>query len=326
MSFFIKNGRHFFTKCLPTGLYRLDSLQDKLDDLFLDTGHAGLRLDAVVHGLKAVTAGDGIHQAGVATGLGELVKQLFRVAGQHVIVAGACNQLPYYFGGLSGTKWNGYFYMSYPNYHVITCECRTGYFQPGKTYLYGLDCTGFTRHVFKACGREPHPPLSEILNNWDQRQYHLFDNREGFEAPPYQELKNSLQEGDLLVVKHENSESRHVMMYIGTLRDYGYNTTDESELAKWLDYPLVIHCGLSPFFGERFQQIIDENPDLYEGCTTTDGGVAVSIVGVNPEDAPVHEHVQNTDYDWFVMNDGGYVLSVVNLSDVKYYAWYRSER
>ena len=234
--------------------------------------------------------------------------------------------IPYYFGGLSGTKWNGYFYMSYPNYHVITCECRTGYFQPGKTYLYGLDCTGFTRHVFKACGREPHPPLSEILNNWDQRQYHLFDNREGFEAPPYQELKNSLQEGDLLVIKHENSESRHVMMYIGTLRDYGYNTTDESELAKWLDYPLVIHCGLSPFFGERFQQIIDENPDLYEGCTTTDGGVAVSIVGVNPEDAPVHEHVQNTDYDWFVMNDGGYVLSVVNLSDVKYYAWYRSER
>jgi len=234
--------------------------------------------------------------------------------------------IPYYFGGLSGTKWNGYFYMSYPNYHVITCECRTGYFQPGKTYLYGLDCTGFTRHVFKACGREPHPPLSEILNNWDQRQYHLFDNREGFEAPPYQELKNTLQEGDLLVIKHENSESRHVMMYIGTLRDYGYNTTDEPELAKWLDYPLVIHCGLSPFFGERFQQIIDENPDLYEGCTTTDGGVAVSIVGVNPEDAPVHEHVQNTDYDWFVMNDGGYVLSVVNLSDVKYYAWYRSER
>ena len=115
-------------------------------------------------------------------------------------------------------------------------------------------------------------------------------------------------------------------MYIGTLRDYGYNTQNEPALARWLDYPLVIHCGLSPFFGERFQQIIDENPDLYEGCTTTDGGVAISIVGVNPEDAPVHEHVQKTDYDWFVMNDGGYVLSVVNLSDVKTYAWYRAER
>ena len=232
--------------------------------------------------------------------------------------------VPYYFGGLSGTKWNGYFYMSYPNYHVITCETKTGYFQRGKTYLYGLDCTGFTRHVFKACGREPHPPLSEILNNWDQRAFHLFDSREGFEAPPYPELKNTLQEGDLLVIKHENSETRHVMMYIGTLRDYGYNTQNEPELARWLDYPLVIHCGLSPFFGERFQQIIDENPDLYEGCTTTDGGVAISIVGVNPEDAPVHEHVQKTDYDWFVMNDGGYVLSVVNLSDVKTYAWYRN--
>ena len=116
------------------------------------------------------------------------------------------------------------------------------------------------------------------------------------------------------------------MIYIGTLRDFGYTAEEEPSLAEWLDYPLVIHCGLSPFYGERFQQIIDENPDKYEGCTTTDGGVAVSIVGVNPEDAPVHEHVQNTDYDWFVMNDGGYVLSVVNLSDVKYYAWYRAER
>ena len=234
------------------------------------------------------------------------------------------NGVPYYFGGLSGTKWNGYFYMSYPDYHVITCESKSGYFQRGKMYLYGLDCTGFTRHVYKACGMEPHPPLSDILINWDQRQYHLFDNREGFEAPPYQELKNTLQEGDLLIIKHENTDSRHVMMYIGTLRDYGYNTEDEPELAKWLDYPLVIHCGLSPFYGERFQQIIDENPDKYEGCTTMDGGVAVSILGPKPEDAPVHEHVQRTDYDWFVMNDGGYVLSVVNMSDVKYYAWYRN--
>ena len=85
----------------------------------------------------------------------------------------------------------------------------------------------------------------------------------------------------------------------------------------------MIHCGLSPFYGERFQQLIDRYPEKYGMCTTTDGGVAVSILGPAPADAPEHGHVQNTDYDWFTMNDGGYQLTVINMTDVKYYCWYR---
>ena len=80
---------------------------------------------------------------------------------------------------------------------------------------------------------------------------------------------------------------------------------------------------MSPFYGERFQKLIDENPERYGKATTTDGGVAVSIIGVEPDQAPEHGHVQNADYDWFTMKDGGYILSVVNMEDVKYYAWYR---
>ncbi|MBR3333203.1 MAG: C40 family peptidase [Clostridia bacterium] len=231
--------------------------------------------------------------------------------------------VPYYYGGLSGSKGNGWFYMAYPDYFIKMCEHGSGYFKVGERYFYGLDCIGFTRHVYKACGLPAHPSLADIMTQWEQKQYHVYDSRKGHEAPPYDQLKNTLRVGDLLVVKHEDSKSRHVMMYIGTLRSFGYTAEEEPALASWLDWPLVIHCGLSPFYGERFQKLIDEYPDKYGKATTTDGGVAISLLGPKPENAPEHGHVQNTDYAWFTMNDGGYQLTVVNLTDVKYYAWYR---
>ena len=231
--------------------------------------------------------------------------------------------VPYYFGGLSGSKGNGWFYLSYPDYHIHICKGNSDYFRAGKLYFYGLDCSGFTRHVYRACGIEQHPSLSDIMLRWDLRPHHVYDDREGFRAPPYNQLKDTLQVGDLLVIRHEKSKYRHVMMYIGTLRDFGYTAEEEPALEAYLDYPLVIHCGLSPFYGERFQKLIDENPEKYGKATTTDGGVAVSIVGPKAEDAPEHGHVQNTDYAWFRMNDGGYQLTVIDMSDVRRYCWYR---
>ena len=209
--------------------------------------------------------------------------------------------VPYFYGGLSGAKGNGWFYMAYPDYFIKKCESGSDYFQVGKYYFYGLDCTGFTRHVYKACGKPAHPGLNDMMNQWEQRRYHVYDHRKGSEAPPAGQLKDTLQIGDLFLVKHEKTKSRHIMMYIGTLRDFGYTAEEEPSLADWLDYPLVIHCGNSPFYGKRL----------------------VSILGPKPEDAPKHKHVQKTDYSWFPMNDGGYQLTVVNMSDVKYYCWYR---
>ena len=232
--------------------------------------------------------------------------------------------VPYFFGGLTGSKGNGWFYLAYPDYFVKICTSESGYFKPGKLYFYGLDCTGFTKHVYKACGMQPHPSLSKIMTAWwELRNNLVYDYRKGHETPPYDQLKDTLQIGDLLVIKHESGRYRHVMMYIGILRDFGYTAEEEPLLADWLDYPLVIHCGVSPFYGERFQKLIDEYPEKYGKCTTTDGGVAISILGPAPEDAPEHEHIQNTDFSWFTMNDGGYQLTVINMTDVKYYCWYR---
>ena len=231
--------------------------------------------------------------------------------------------VPYFFGGLSGAPGSGYFYFSYPDYHVHVCTKGSSYFKAGTKYFYGLDCSGFIRHVYRACKMPRIPNLSDILNKWEYRSHHLYDSREGHEAPPYKELKDTLQVGDLLVIRHEKSEYRHVMMYIGTMADFGYTAEEEPALAKWLEYPLVIHCGLSPFYGERFQKLIDEYPEKYGMATTTDGGVAISILGPRKKDAPEHGRVQKTNYAWFTMNDGGYQLTVVNMSDVKRYCWYR---
>lgn len=250
------------------------------------------------------------------------VRRYEKLTGKEITPLFPCG-VPYYFGGLSGSKGNGWFYMAYPDYFIKVCEHGSGWFRVGQRYFYGLDCVGFTRHVYKACGLPAHPSLADIMTQWEQKQYHVYDSRKGHEAPPYDQLKDTLRVGDLLVVKHEESKSRHVMMYIGTLRSFGYTAEEEPALAPWLDWPLVIHCGLSPFYGERFQKLIDENPDKYGNAATTDGGVAVSLLGPEPGDAPEHGHVQNTDYAWFTMNDGGYQLTVINLTDVKYYAWYR---
>ena len=141
--------------------------------------------------------------------------------------------------------------------------------------------------------------------------------------PPFDQLKDSLMVGDLFAMKHPDSMYRHIMMYIGTPRDFGITETEAPDLQPYLDYPLEIHCGTSPLYGERFQQFIDSHPEDFGNCLTTDGGVQVSIIGVPLDKTPYHIHVQNTDFSYFILSDGTWMtaLDVFNLSS---YCWYRS--
>ena len=226
--------------------------------------------------------------------------------------------VPYMFGG----KGDKLFLSEYPMYAKRKCLETTHFYRKGSVYIYGLDCSGFTQWVYAQCGMPKHDTLSNMIlqYKYEQNGTHLFNHCPGHEMPPYAQLKDTLRVGDLLVAK---KGARHIMMYIGTLRDYGFTADEVPALADYLDYPLVIHCGPSPFYGARFEQLIADHPDEYGNCLTTNGGVEVSIVGVPPENAPYHEYVQITDYDYFLIDGGRYMLTIWDLPSATSFCWFR---
>lgn len=241
--------------------------------------------------------------------------------------------VPYFFGQQvsNGKLLNKTYLVSkYPEYAIKKCLEVTKTFVKGDLYIYGFDCSGYTRWIYDQCGLGMHPGLQDMITKGQYRQYHLYNGGKNWtskkkEMPAYNELKDTLQVGDLLVTKHS---ARHIMMYIGTLSDYGFTAEEVPDLAPYLDNPLVIHCGPSPFYGECFQKLIDENPERYGRCHTTNGGVEVSILGVEPEEATYHTTVFHTkiysaDYDYFLIDDGNYMLTLRDIDNATSFCWYR---
>ena len=229
--------------------------------------------------------------------------------------------MPYLFGN----PYSRYtVFNNYPDYVLMRAPATSGYFRKGELYFYGTDCSGFIRYINRDSGKAFQPDtLSNMLFEWKYRMYHVFGTQTDTEIPPIREQKDILQVGDYLILRRQGARYMHIGMYIGTMRDFGYTEEEEPELAPYLDYPLVIHCGLSPVYGERFQELIDTYPEKYGRVTTTDGGVQVSVVGADPDAVPEHRHVQNTDYDYFVMRDGNYVLTNISLENLVGYCWFR---
>lgn len=238
--------------------------------------------------------------------------------------------VPYFFGrqtDYTGTRLTNKndLMANYPNYAVRKCLETTKFYRKDQLYIYGFDCSGYTRWIYCQCGYPMHVGLNDMNTKHSERTHHIFNGgsewtSESKDMPPYNELKDYLQVGDLLNTKQG---ARHIMMYIGTLADYGFTAEEVPDLADYLDYPLVIHCGPSPFYGERFEKLIQENPELYGRCKTTNGGVEVSILGVPAEKAPYHTHVQITDYDYFLIDDGNYMLTLRQIEGSTSFCWYR---
>jgi len=233
--------------------------------------------------------------------------------------------MPYFFGGKHDQMLKGeqLIFSREPEYAKRVIWEQTRFYDKGKEYLYGFDCSGFTQWVFSEAGWPEHPALDAMVNQWAKyaKNHHVFSHRKGMEMPAWDQLAASLQVGDLLAGKNR---SRHVMMFIGTLRDFGYTAEEVPELAPYLDYALVIHCGPSPMYGPRMQQYLDERADdpYYQGVLIPDGGVAVSIIGVDYADAPFHGFDGITDFAWFEL-PGGYQLTLWDLPACTSFCWFR---
>ena len=226
--------------------------------------------------------------------------------------------VPYMFGG----KGDDLFLSQYPKFAKRKCWETTKFYRKDQVYIYGLDCSGYTQWIYAQCGKPAHDSLSNMILKYEYERNgsHLYNHRPGHEMPPFNELKDHLIVGDLLVAKNG---ARHIMMYIGTLADYGFTAEEVPDLAPYLDYPLVIHCGPSPFYGERYEKFIQENSADYGNCKTTNGGVEVSILGIPMNQAPYQEHVQITDYSYFLVDDGNYMLTIWDLLSATSFCWFR---
>ena len=209
--------------------------------------------------------------------------------------------LPYFYGGRKESLL-----MT-----IAEAQETTYSFTQGERYIYGFDCSGYTNWINSKTGRPQHDTLEYMITKyWKYR-----DNQLPVKDIAYDQLKDYLQVGDYLVANHNG---RHIMMYIGTLADYGYTAEDVPHLAAYLDYPILIHCGSNPMYTERYTQYIEEN-NL--NCHTTIGGVAICIVGMHPQDA---SHVYLGEEYYTVCFDlDGYVLTIYDIYSTSSYVWFR---
>lgn len=209
--------------------------------------------------------------------------------------------LPYYFAGVN------YNYILKPRYP----QQESGYFKLDRAYLYGFDCKGFTRWAYKEGGLKSHPSLQSILSE---------DNGIiNIEAANLENLKDSLNTGDLLVINHG---ARHVMMYIGTLRDYGADIYPQLE--KYLDYPLMIHCGKNPFYHDYYQKYI-EDQHMKMKVFPPDGGVTVSILYA---DDLKYTSLRKDAFgkDFYYLDVEGSIISLPNLENAIATVWWRPSK
>ena len=226
--------------------------------------------------------------------------------------------VPYFFGGGSAGPS---FLVNYPEYRQMNSWQNGGGFKKENLYLLGLDCRGYMNYVFGKLGYELLVPLQDVFLDPVHRQHFIYSHREGMNVPnDWEEVARNLQIGDLLVAA---GESRHVMMFIGTLADYGFTAEEEPALANYLHYPLVIHSSPNPQVNERFINLIETTP-LYENCSPPSGGVAVSIIGVPLEAGEYLGNVGKAHYYGFRLDEGDKLeMTIWDFSKAVYYAWYR---
>lgn len=226
--------------------------------------------------------------------------------------------LPYFYGGRKAST----VFSQAPQYVVISAWTSSPiYYRAGTRYVMGFDCTGFTQWVFSQAGMKEHPKIGSMVSDqYHERGRHLFCS-EMKQLPPLGKIAQYLQFGDLLAAQH--GRSYHVMMYAGTLADYGFTAEEVPELAPYLTHPLVIHCSAHPAYGERFETFIKATGGKFRIAQPNDGGVAVSLLCTDASIAPHSGVMQKQEHHWFELDEGRLLLNVVDLTGYDHYAWVR---
>lgn len=228
------------------------------------------------------------------------------------------NGLPYFFGGSS----EGLLFSTYPQMRKHVAEASSSiWYKKDHLYVYGFDCVGYVRWVNSKVGRSSTPPLSEMITHWQEneaRYVFTTNSHVNKPMPEWEKLKDTLEIGDLFAIKHGGF---HVMMYIGTPRDYGFDA--ESELGQYLDLPLVIHCGPTPAYPDRYEKLFEQEKEYFGNCELPDGGVQISLLGVPKGEIPYHRDFMKQSVEYLTVE--GQMVTVVDTWNATSSCWYRTD-
>lgn len=225
--------------------------------------------------------------------------------------------IPYFWGGRSYTitkeRW--------PEYTTREAwQSSPVFYQKGTVYLYGFDCVGFVKNVYSLAGL---PIQGDILDLRD-RTYcdagqHVYCDDVYPLPADWTEAARNMQIGDIMEIHHPRN---HVMIYLGTLRSFGYTAEQLPALADYLDYPLMLQSGGNPYSYLRFQSWIASSSDARtRGASPTDGGASVCILGVPRERAELVMEVHDeTQYGFDVE---GSCVTIMSFGNVRDYFVYR---
>lgn len=229
--------------------------------------------------------------------------------------------MPYFFGGKSYDRSMA----NYPQFAKRKCWETTHFYRKNSVYIEGFDCAGYIEWVRMANGKDELPSLSALTSQYGKYgKYYYWSNCQSNKnfnkpLPPLDQIKDEAEVGDIMVI---HPSGYHVLMYIGTLRDFRFTAEEVPSLADYLDYPLMIHCGVSPVYGARIQEYMDaDTTGFFKNVLTTNGGVQVSIWGVPAEAADVHEKVQITEFDYFLLDGGNQVMTIYNNPENRAWRW-----
>ena len=220
---------------------------------------------------------------------------------------------PFFWGG----RAESHVFAGEPGYVVEPAWQNSGiYYKAGTNYLYGFDCFGFVAWVWAKTQNGELPTTSELIYN---RNYLRFPGPSVENGAKFVDPEYGLQIGDMLVMEHPG---RHIAMYVGTLRMYGYTEEEVPQLAGELDTPLVMHCSVNASIADRFTYLLENGRPVYRYATVTDGGVCISLLCDSAESAPMHVFQQKQDTYYYLLPDDTW-LTVLSLEGANLTCWVR---
>ncbi len=194
------------------------------------------------------------------------------------------------------------------------------FYRKGTIYLYGFDCIGFVKSVYSLAGKSIEGTVvGRRAEPYCLAGEHIYCDDVHPLPEDWREAARTMEVGDIMVIHHPGT---HAMMFMGTLRQYGYTEEQLPALAEYLDYPLMLQAGENPYCYLRFQSLISATSDRRTSLASPpDGGVCVCILGVPREAAEMTLYVHGETSRGFEVE--GSCVTIMGFGNVRDYFVYR---